>query len=591
MRRRRLLWQIYPYFIFLMLMALGAVAWYATVSVAHFYDDQMRNTLATRARLVAREILPCIRSRDSESVDRAAKMLGVVAETRVTVVDAAGTVLGDSETDPGGMENHSDRPEIAAAIEGRAGSSIRVSPTLGIRMMYVAVPLQDGLSQTYAVRVALPMGQLDRTIGDLQNNILLVAAVTAVLGALIAFVISRGIARPLQEMRVGIERLASGDLSHRLRIPRSFEIGTLADGINRMAAQLEDRIQVVVEQRNEQDAVFGSMTEGVFAVDVDERIMRMNDAAGGILNVRPGEAIGKTIQEAVRHPELQDLISQSLESDSPVEGEISVSGGAEALVLQVHGAALRDARSARLGAVLVMNDVTRIRRLERFRKDFVANVSHELRTPITSIKGFVETLQDGALNDAIEARNFLDIIARQADRLDAIINDLLLLSSLEQQTGMSGVSFQTASLTEMLNEAVELCGYKAGRKNVRILLTVPAGLRGNVNVNLLEQAVVNLLDNAVKYSPGGSTIEVEASASPEEILISVRDHGCGIPAEHLPRIFERFYVVDKARSRDMGGTGLGLAIVKHIAQAHLGTVTVESVVGEGSTFALHLPRA
>jgi two-component system phosphate regulon sensor histidine kinase PhoR len=591
MRKRRLLWQIYPYFLLLVLLALGAVAWYATLSTKRFYYDQTRGVMETRAKLVARDMLPSIESGDPVRIDRQAKQIGALADTRVTVIRRDGVVLGDSEADPALMENHADRPEIASALNGRIGFAVRLSPTLGYRMMYSAIPLNDGLSDTLVVRVALPIRQIDKTIRDLQAKILFVALLTAAFGAFLALLLSRRIARPVERMRRDVDTLASGDLAHRLDVPDLYEIGRLAEGINHMAAQLDDRILAVTRQRNEQEAVFASMIEGVLAVDSDEKIIRINDAAAKLLDIDRAGVQGRTIQETVRHPDLQEIISRALAADAPVEGEILLDRDNERCALQIHGAALRDAQGRKVGAVIVLNDLTRIRRLESFRRDFVANVSHELRTPITSIKGFVETLLDGAIHDTEQAGKFLAIVARQVDRLDAIIRDLLLLSSIEQQNGALGASFQDASIEELLKSAVQLCAHKADRKGVQIALSVPAGLRGTVNVHLLEQAVVNLIDNAVKYSPSGGVVHLDAAQDDREISISVRDHGCGIPPEHLSRIFERFYVVDKARSRDMGGTGLGLAIAKHIAQAHRGAVTVESIVGEGACFTLHLPAA
>jgi two-component system, OmpR family, phosphate regulon sensor histidine kinase PhoR len=265
--------------------------------------------------------------------------------------------------------------------------------------------------------------------------------------------------------------------------------------------------------------------------------------------------------------------------------------GADERSLQANGTLLRaGAGQASAGAVVVLNDVTRLKRLEAVRRDFVANVSHELKTPVTSIKGFAETLEDGALDDPETARRFVGIIVGQADRLNSIIADLLSLSTLEQRDGDSRLSLEAADICEVLRVAVEVCEPKAQAKHIAIAVACATCHLSSVNVPLLEQAVVNLIDNAVKYSPEGSAVEVGLTETDDEVVLFVVDHGPGVPREHLPRLFERFYRVDKARSRDLGGTGLGLAIVKHIAQAHGGSVSVDSTVGRGSTFRIHLPK-
>jgi len=281
-------------------------------------------------------------------------------------------------------------------------------------------------------------------------------------------------------------------------------------------------------------------------------------------------------------------VADVLASQQPLEVEIEVHDNGSRF-LQAHGAVLRGAAAESIGAVVVLHDVTRLRRLEQVRRDFVANVSHELRTPVTSIKGFVETLLDGAMNNPDELQRFLRIVATQTDRLNAIIEDLLTLSRIEQESERAEIPLSKTSIKSVLSAAMEVCGVKAAEKDIHIELNCQAELQAEVNPPLLEQAVINLLDNAIKYSPTGQTVHLEANLAETEVVISVRDHGCGISREHLPRIFERFYRVDKARSRKLGGTGLGLAIVKHIAQVHRGAATVESVIGQGSTFFIHLP--
>jgi two-component system phosphate regulon sensor histidine kinase PhoR len=294
------------------------------------------------------------------------------------------------------------------------------------------------------------------------------------------------------------------------------------------------------------------------------------------------------MQEAVRNHELQLLLSRVLSTQQNIEEEIILHSERGDRIVHVQGAVLRDARGT-IGAVAILHEVTQLKKLEKVRRDFVANVSHELRTPVTSIKGFVETLLDGAMDNPEELKRFLTIVASQTDRLNAIIEDLLTLSRIEQDEEKAEIPLEHSPVRSVLETAIEVCRMKAAEKNIRLEMTCEPDLTASMNAPLLEQAVINLIDNAIKYSSPDQAIQLSAEQSGNEVVIRVRDEGCGIGREHLPRIFERFYRVDKARSRKLGGTGLGLAIVKHIAQTHGGRATVESLLGKGSTFSIHLP--
>ena len=408
------------------------------------------------------------------------------------------------------------------------------------------------------------------------------------LAAALGLFTSRRISQPLQEIRRGAERFTAGDFSHPLAVPDTVELGSLAMTLNRMAAQLAEQIAVITQQRNEQEAILESMHEGVLALDTQERVITVNRAAEALLGVVATQAKGHTIQEVVRNVALQRLLVAAVRSPEPTTADIVLRGAGERF-LQATATALRDARGREIGVLVVLNDVTQLRRLENIRRDFVSNVSHELKTPITSIKGFVETLRDGALEDGEHAERFLGIIARHAERLQAIIEDLLTLSRLEQDSDDYDIPRLETSLLDVIQAAVLDCAAKGEAQHVTVVPTCTAGLRAAVNAPLLEQALVNLLENAIIYSNPGSRVWVTARQEDDLLVIEVRDQGTGIPQDHLDRIFERFYRVDKARSRERGGTGLGLAIVKHIAQVHGGQVSVTSAVGQGSTFTVRLP--
>jgi two-component system phosphate regulon sensor histidine kinase PhoR len=590
MLRRRLLWQIYLSILVLTVVSLAVTAWYATYSLKRFYVDSAVEDLSARVELLNREFAEALSTDNGARVDALCKELGRAGSTRITVVDPSGRVLGDTDADPASMENHGDRPEIIEAFHGRLGRIERYSPTLGHAMVYVAIPLGPKDRPVAVLRTSRSLASVEHELRAIYAQIALGGLVIAVLAALVALGISRRISRPLEEIRRGAEAFGRGDLKGRLPVPRSQEMAELSQVMNRMAAQLDERIRAVTAQRNELEAVLSSMAEAVLAVDAEERVIRLNDAAARLFGVEPDQAQGRSIQEVVRNIDLQRLVTRTLARSSPVEGEVLVEGREERF-LQAHGTRLADAQGRGIGALVVLNDVTRLRRLETIRRDFVANVSHELRTPVTSIKGFIETLRDGAVNDPETAKRFLDIAYNHANRLNSIIEDLLSLSRIEQETEKAQVALEPGLVCETLESAILVCREKADEKKIAVELACRPDLRAKINRPLLEQAVVNLVDNAVKYSDPEKTVRVEATGTPSEVVITVRDEGCGIEAEHLPRIFERFYRIDKARSRKLGGTGLGLSIVNHIAQAHGGSVSVESVVGKGSTFTLRLPNA
>ena len=308
-----------------------------------------------------------------------------------------------------------------------------------------------------------------------------------------------------------------------------------------------------------------------------------------MLNIDPARAQGRNVEEMIRNVGLQQFVRDTLNSDRPTEDDVSFpeEGGR---FFHVHGASLADPQAERAGAVIVLSDMTRIHRLENLRRDFVANVSHELKTPVTSIQGFVEALLEGGLNEPEQTQRYLGIIAKHAQRLNAIIDDLLSLSRLEENSERRALLFEKTPLRPAFEAAVELTSVRAEQRHVKLDISCDEAIEAKVNAPLLEQALVNLVDNAIKYSDEGQTVTMAAMQQDKEIVISVTDAGCGIPKEHLERIFERFYVVDKSRSRKLGGTGLGLAIVKHIALVHGGHVAVESTPGQGTTFRIHLPR-
>jgi two-component system, OmpR family, phosphate regulon sensor histidine kinase PhoR len=596
-RRPRLFWRIYATYLVVVVLCTAAVGFYAVRSVRDFYFDHTERELQARAALVREQAVPAITADTPQQLESLVQRLGQASGTRITLIAAdrpgvaRGKVLADSDSSPTEMENHAMRPEFLTALLGRPGRAIRYSETLRQDMMYVAVPVTEEGRLTTIVRTAVPLTRVNDALASLYGSIAVSAIVVAVLAAIIGLYVSQRISGQMREIKVGAERLAAGDFTYKLSVPRVEEFASVAESINQMAEELDDKLRRLTHERNEREAVLASMVEGVLAVDIDERVIAVNAAAARLLDTDSASAEGKTIQEVVRNTELQHVVAQTLDGHRPVEADIVMRVGAEERNLQANGTLLHgDDDGDDVGAVVVLNDVTRLKRLEAVRRDFVANVSHELKTPVTSIKGFAETLEDGALDDPAAAHRFVRIISGQADRLNSIIEDLLALSTLEQSGDSPLLQLEEADLCDVVAVALEVCGPKAEAKSIELREVCPERLLARVSPPLLEQAVVNLIDNAVKYSTKGSTVVVTLEEPGDEVVVSVTDEGQGIAREHLPRLFERFYRVDKARSRDLGGTGLGLAIVKHVAQIHGGRVSVDSVLGRGSAFRIHLPR-
>jgi two-component system phosphate regulon sensor histidine kinase PhoR len=596
-KKKRLISQLYPSYLLIILIFLTAISWYASDAMRSFFFTQTADVLETRAKLLESQIIKHLSPLNEKSIDLACKEIGGISETRITVVLPSGKVIGDSEEDPRSMDNHSDRKEVKAAISGNIGNSTRFSRTLQQKMMYVAVPLIKDNKILGVLRASIPLTSVDNALKSIQRKIALGGLLIALFAAIISLFVARRISRPLEEMKKSADRFAEGDLTHRLLVPDTKEMEALGRAMNQMAAQLDSRIKTAIRQKNELETVLSSMLEGVIAVDMDERIISINQVAARMFNDEPEKFQGQSIQEAIRVSRLQRFIKKALLSiESIIEDDIVLNHDEER-VLNIHSSPLQDAKENRIGILVVINDVTKLRRLENVRRDFVANVSHEIKTPLTAIKGFVETLHDGTVEKPEDIERFFGIVIKHINRLDAIVDDLLTLSRIEQEdTGKQEdrkkeIKLETGSIKDVLETAIQVCQAKADKKNIHIESICDKEITARIDPALLDQAMVNILDNAIKYSEKGSAVYVECSSMEKEIIISIKDQGIGIAKKHLPRLFERFYRVDKARSRELGGTGLGLAIVKHIVQAHGGRISVESTPGQGSTFQIHLPKA
>jgi two-component system phosphate regulon sensor histidine kinase PhoR len=588
MKKQRLIWQLYSSYLLIILFSLVVVIWYASNSFEHFFINQSIASLKTQSQLLEKQISRYISSGNMGSVDQICKEIGKNAPTRITVILPNGKIIGDSEENPENMDNHGDRPELIQAANSGTGTAIRYSKTLHQRMMYFAMPLKINNRLQGILRTSIALSAIDTMLKSIRTQIGFGGFFIALFASGIFFYVSRFISRPIEEMKKGADLFAKGELGHRLAAPNTREMAGLAEAMNQMAAHLKERMETVVNQRNEYKAVLSSMKEGIIAVDMEEHILNLNQAAVDMLGSYASGFKGRSIQELIRNRELHRFAENTLSTGKTSEGDIILNRKARQ-ILNISTTPLCDLNETRIGILIVLNDVTRLRHLENIRRDFVANVSHEIRTPLTAIKGFVETIRSDAGGNPQETDRFLNIIEKHVNRLTAIIEDLLLLSKIEQEDQIQQIQLEERYVKNIIMSSIQICRTKADEKDIEIILSCDDNLKVRADSQLIEQAIINLLDNALKYSLEHGKINVEATSKNSEIIISIKDNGLGINRRHLPRIFERFYRIDNARSRKLGGTGLGLAIVKHIVQAHGGHVTVESRPGKGSTFEIHLP--
>jgi two-component system phosphate regulon sensor histidine kinase PhoR len=584
---RKIQWKLFYLFSAFSVIPLFILAAIIYSSFKNTYFENYLKVLESDTRLICERInADTSLTRYVEIAAEYDKKTGV----RVTIIDTTGTVLADSRHNAASMDNHSNRPEVIDALKGKSASWHRFSFTLTDDMLYAAMPVFNKSGRVYlVVRTAINTKIIEASLTKTRNEIFAGAAIISLFLLMIMFVVINNLIKPIFDIRSGADRFSKGLFGQKIFPPRDQTLRSIAESLNRMASQLDEKLGIIEEQGNIQQAVLISMKEGIIAVDHDERILLLNQTAKAFLGISSEEFRGKTLQEAVRNSEIQKFFKLVAAEENTQETEIILQTGKDKS-LQLTGTRLLDFKNNSIGSLVVLNDITNIKYLDAIKKDLVANVSHELKTPVTTIKGFIETLRDGALDDRKNAERFLDIVLKHIERLNLIIDDLLTLAKLEQSGGAE-IEMKLQRIKPVIESVAEDFEVKAEQKKIEINIKCSEELTGKFNRHLLEQAIGNLLDNAIKYSDKKSTIEIGALIEDNELNIYVDDEGYGISEEHIPRLFERFYRIDKARSREEGGTGLGLAIVKHLVNVHGGNVTVESNPGKGSIFTIKLPAA
>lgn len=577
-------------YLFVIFFSFGFVAFFLDKQLENNSLQEIKTSLINQANLINNQIsFTDINNENISDLEASAKALSQKVKCRITIVNNKGRVLADSEESEEAvlrMENHKYRPEIKSALSGDIGIAIRYSTTLKINMLYVAIPMKDQGSVISALRLALPLTNIQKTLFTIRKIIFLGLGIALFLTLAFTSLVTMQTIKPINKMIEVSRKFSEGDFTHRIIQLSHDEIGGLASALNSMAQDIEDKINEISIQNQKLAAILKSMVEGVIVTDKSARVISINQTVERIFDVKEGDVKGKFILEAIRNNELSEIIGRVLKENKSSSQEISLNLPVRG-IFQVNAVPIFE-KSIASGCLVVIHDITEIRRLETIRRDFVANVSHELKTPLTSIKGFVETLLEGALEDKQHNRNFLKIIQEHADRLNSLVNDLLSLSHLESKEmplNMENIDLQKQVGTVAL-------GFKSQleKKSIKIENRLPPGLRIMADKDRIEQVITNLIDNAIKFNREKGAIKIYGQDSGNNLKIIVEDTGIGIPEKDIPRIFERFYRVDKARSRELGGTGLGLSIVKHIIELHGGSVGVESTEGLGSKFYFFLPQ-
>jgi len=566
----------------LIVVALGSADFFLTRYTAHRELQYAEQHLEGQARILA----PALAAVESSALGAWAEQAGRQTGARVTVISGVGAVLADSQHDTSTMDNHAGRPEVRQALSGRTGTSVRHSATLDADLCYLAVPAAFPGNPLVVLRLAVPLERIQSSIAEVRWLILRASLIAAVFALAIAYFISRAFSRRVRRLQAFAGELVNADYSGTLAVEPEDELGSVARSLRDMAGIFRGMLRRLSEESARRQAILASMVEGVLAVDADLHVTFSNDSFAGAVRAQAPIADGTPLREVVRDPALLELLKGVLSTGQPSRQRVTLVA-AKARVFDVQAAPLDE--SPRPGAIAILHDVTELERLERVRKDFVANVSHELRTPLAAIRGYAETLLDGALEDPGHNRQFLEIISKNTFRLEQLALDLLSLSELEADRPPPPA--ERIPVSDVARSAMLTVEAEAAARGVNLMLGEMGDWHVMGQARRLEQVFLNLLYNAIKFNRPGGEVWLEATQANGIVRITVSDTGIGIPSEDLPRIFERFYCVDKARSRETGGTGLGLSIVRHTVEKMSGSVSVESRLGKGSVFTLTFPAA
>lgn len=573
--RKSIFLKIFSGYLVVIIILSGLILALSFTTIRNYYIDTTEKHLKDLGIVLKVQITPLLYEKKFQELDTFIKKLGKEIHTRITIVAPDGVVLSDSEENPKSMDNHRTRTEIAQALEGNVGRFLRVSETLKEQMLYIALPVEKDKKILGVLRLSLFLKDINTVISHTRNKILQISLLIITISLLIALIFSRSLSKPIKELSAAAKRIANEDFSARVLLKNNDELKELADSFNSMAVRMKTLFDELSRQKEELNSVISSLQEGFLVLDRDEKVLLSNYSFKKIIQNNIVEE--KFYWETFREPKFDELIKKIRGTKSNFTEEISLNNRVFLCSATFLG--------TKEEIAVVFHDITDIKNLEKIKTDFVSNISHELRTPLAAIKGFAETLDDKM--HSTENKHYLDIIRRNTDRLINIINDLLFLSELEEKsTKLELVEVDLKIIVENITKIFE---QRLKEKSLFLNLDVEINLPPvKADPFKLEQMFINLIDNAVKYTENGG-INISLKSKGDKVEITIEDTGIGIPEDHLPRIFERFYVVDKSRSKKLGGTGLGLSIVKHVVLLHNGNIDVESSLGKWTKFVIMLP--
>lgn len=573
-------------FLFSILFGIIMVSFLTINLVGDNYIKSIENELVSNSNLV----IEMINQQTIEDYDSFANRINEITSARVTIIDYNGVVLGDSSASIQGLENHKFRPEIQRAYEGEIGKSQRYSDTIEEEMYYVALPIEE---KELVIRLALPLDQIEETNGILFRQIVIASLIGIIFSLILGFRFLKSMIDPIKELTYMTQSIAQGNYGEKVFIKSNDEIGELANNFNQMSEELEETIMELNERNDETRAILGSMINGIIAINNDNEIMFINESVLNIFDysMELGDAKGRSILEFFRNSNLNEQIMKLLKGSDGESFEITINHLNQDKVLRVYLNSILSKKNPlqKIGHLIVIQDITEIRKLENMRKDFVANVSHEIKTPLTSIRGFIETLKEVSGDDVEIRQRFLNIIDLESERLNGLIDDLLIISEIENSNNKNVK--EVINVNQTIDEIELILQQIAKNNNVELKLN-----RGTEHLEIIgnprwfKQMLINLIDNGIKYTPEEGKVQLDIDHTDNLCIFKIKDNGIGIDQEHLERLFERFYRVDKARSREVGGTGLGLAIVKHAVNNFNGSIDVKSLLGKGTEFIVKIPR-
>ncbi len=554
--------------------------------LTRYTAERERSLVQDQMARSVRFLAPTLIANPPVSLQKWAEDTDTALGARVTVIDSSGVVLAESRHDPESMENHRERPEVRAALQGRPGSSIRRSATLDVDFCYYAAPLDLPGHPHAVLRLAIPLTQVGASIAAVRRLILRSSAFAAALALVLAYSFARTFTRRIRRIENYATDLVNADYSGTLAAESDDELGSVARSLRIMAEHFRRLLALLTQESARREVILSSMVEGVLAVDHDLRITFYNDAFARAVHAPQQAPECASVLHVARDPGLRELLSRVIGAGAPASERMSLLN-AEGRIFEVQAALLQN--QGGMGAIATFHDISELERLDRVRKDFVANISHELRTPLAAIQGYTETLLEGALEDAENNRKFLEIILAHTERISSLASDLLTLSEIEAERIPAPP--ERVSAVELAESALHMVATQASERHVHVFLDAADDVYISGQKSRLERAVSQLLLNGINYNRAGGEVRLDVRRVEDTTRISVSDTGIGISSQDLPRIFERFYRVDKARSRQTGGTGLGLSIVRNTVERAGGWITVDSQLGKGSTFTLVFPAA